>query len=138
MPFKRRRRSRGYAPRRVSHRRLGRLRGRFHRRRDRRFSIIGTTGAIGSIFAGATNHKSLGSWVVDFATGKETDFANKAPYMLSDTIAQFTGYSYMDGTWNIPVGTVVLIGSSIAASIAGRFGNKYLRNIPMLGRYVKM
>jgi hypothetical protein len=138
MPFKkRRRRSRASAPRRVSHRRLGRL---FHRRRDKRFSIIGTAGAIGSIFAPAPNHMSLGQWLVDFATGKTptSEIGNKMPYVISDTIAQYTGYSFMDGTWNLPTGTIVLIGSSIAASIAGRFGNKHLKNIPFIGKYVKM
>jgi len=122
----------------------GRRRGRFsrfrRRHKDRRISIIGTTGAVDSIFAGASNHKSLGSWAVDFATGKESmsDFGNKAPYILSDTIAQYTGYSFIDGTWNIPMGTLVLIGSSIAAGIAGRFGNKYISRLPFVGKYIKM
>jgi hypothetical protein len=138
MPFRKKRRygrSRASAPRRS--RGFG-FRRHFRRHRDKRFSIIGTAGTVGSLFAGATNHKSLGSWVVDFATGKETDFANKAEYMLSDGIAQYIGYSFKDGTWNLPTGTIVLIGSSIAAGIAGKFGNKYLKNIPMLGKYIKM
>ena len=129
-------RRRSYKP---SFRRVRHWRPRFRtHKKDKRFSIIGTSGAVGSLFAGAANHKSIGSWIVDFAQGRETDIGNKAPYMMSDLIAQYTGYSYMDGTWNIPTGTLVLVGSSIAAGVAGRFGNKYLKNIPLIGKYVKM
>jgi hypothetical protein len=128
-------------PKKKHHRRLARARKYFHRKRDKRISIIGTAGAVGSLFVGdSAGHKSLGAWAMDFATGKipMTDIGNKAQYILSDTMAQYTGYSYIDGKWSIPMGTVTLIASSIAASIAGKFGNKYIKNLPFIGKYVKM
>jgi len=117
------------------------FRGRFRRRggKDRRFSIIGTIGAVGSLFVSRdTTHRSLGQWTMDFATKKEELNADKIQYALSDGIAQYTGYCFKDGSWGIPTATVVLVASGMAASIAGRFGNKHLKKIPMIGRYVKM
>jgi len=108
-------------------------------KRDRRMSIIGTAGAIGSIFVPRdSGHMSLGQWILRFARGEETDLGAKADYILSDTIAQYIGYNFKDGTWGIPMATVVLAGSGFAASVAGKFGNKYISRVPYVGNYIKM
>lgn len=122
-------------------RRRSSFRARFRRRggKDRRFSIIGTIGAIGSFFVPRdSSHRSGGQWALDFAQGKEQINADKITYALSDTVAQYTGYNFKDGSWGVPMATVVLVASGLAASVAGRFGNKHLKKIPMIGRYVKM
>lgn len=114
---------------------------RFRRRggKDRRFSIIGTIGAVGSLFVPRdSSHRSLGQWIMDFASGREKDVAGKMEYILSDTLAQYVGYSFKDGSWGVPMATVTLIGSGIAASVAGRFGNKHIKKLPVVGRYIKM
>jgi hypothetical protein len=118
-----------------------RFRKYFRRHKDKRISIIGTAGVVGSLFTPQISniaHMSLGEWIVRIVKGQEPDIVHKVDYVLADTLAQYTGYHFKDCSWGIPMGTVVLLLSGVASKVAGKFGNKYLKNVPLVGKYVKM
>jgi len=120
---------------------MGRKR-RARRRRGRpkrKLSIIGTTGAIGSLFVpqGRSGAMSMGQWWLEWAT-KKRQFRNEdVQAMLYDGVAQYTGYHPNYG-WGIPWATVTLIGSGIAAKAANRFAGRYVSDIPFIGKYIKL
>jgi len=58
-------------------------------------------------------------------------------HFVADTVAQYTGYDFRDGSFGIPMATVTIVASGIAAKIANKFGGKYLKNVPFVGKYVK-
>lgn len=127
--------------------RLGRVRRsrpwhRFRRtHRDKRIPIISTIGGIGSIFASRDSaHASLGSWVANTLTGQSPNLMEPTNLMncAADTIAQYTGYDFRNGSWAIPTASLVLVGSSLASQFVGRITkNKTFSNIPIVGKYVK-
>jgi hypothetical protein len=110
------------------------------RHKDRRISVIGTVGAVGSTFAprvGST--MGIGQWVLNTLLGKSPNLTEQDGFYngVSDMIAQYVGYDPRFGNWGIPSGTITLIGSAIAAKIANKFGKGTIERLPWIGKYVK-
>jgi hypothetical protein len=106
-------------------------------RKDRRLSIIGTTGLIGSMFAPAAGRMSAGEW---FTTGKIFNPQGKDLYdFANDLLAQYTGIDTREGwpRFSIPWGLVTVVASQLGAKAVQKFGGKALNNIPIVGKYVK-
>ena len=119
---------------------MRRVRRKARRRRPKRkLSIIGTTGAIGSLFVpqGRPGAMSMGQWILEWVTKKRQFRTEDVQAMLYDGVAQYTGYHPKMG-WGIPWATVTLIGSGIAAKVANRFAGRYVSDIPFVGKYIKL
>lgn len=103
--------------------------------------IIGTMGAVGSFFVPRdASHASPAQWVVDTFTHGRLDMTKNpdAPrQMLADTLATYIGYDFRDGSWGIPMGSVVLVGSQVASKLVTKFAGNPLAKIPYVGKYVK-
>jgi hypothetical protein len=116
--------------------RFGRRRGH----RDKRIPIIATVGGIGSIFAPRTSGQmSLGAWVVNTLQGGHPSLTdpNGPLNMAADTVAQYLGYDFRNGSWGIPTASVVLVGSGLASKLVNRFAGNTFKNIPIVGKYIK-
>jgi len=113
----------------------------YRRKKDKRISLIGTAGAIGSIFI-PRGHKdawSMGKWLVDWATGVREVHPDYMNAFLADTVGQYTGFDWREDQprWAIPWATVAIIASGFAAKIANKFGGQYLSKTPLIGKYIK-
>jgi hypothetical protein len=103
--------------------------------------IIATIGGVGSLFAPRdSNHMSLGGWVANTVTGQSPNLMEPTNIMnmAADTVAQYTGFDFRNGSFGVPTATVVLVGSALASQIVGRITkNKTFSNVPIIGKYVK-
>ena len=121
-------------------RRFRRARPYHRRRRDHRLSILGTASVVGSIFTGGSNNpnrRSLGMDLMEYANGQRKATADNITWTLADTVEQYVGYNYKANRWSIPFGTVVLIAGAVASKVAGKYGNRYLSGIPLIGKHIK-
>ena len=112
----------------------------YRRRKDKRISLIGTAGAVGSIFVPRrAEQKSMGSWLKEWVTGERQFNPADMEHFLGDTVGQYTGFDWRSGqpTFSIPWATVTIIATGIAAKVANKYGGKYLKNLPIVGKYVK-
>jgi len=110
------------------------------RRKDKRVSLIGTAGAVGSVFVPRTpSQMSMGSWLMQWMKGERAFCTEDVEHFLGDTVGQYTGFDWREGQaqWSIPWATVTLIASGIASKVANKYGSKYLKNVPVIGKYVK-
>jgi len=107
------------------------------RRTQKRISLIGTAGAIGSVFVpqGRSGAWSMGRWLEKWAKSGKIPSQDVQP-MLYDTMGQYIGYHPTQG-WGIPWATVTIIGAGIASKIANKYGGQYLRNLPWIGKYIR-
>ena len=121
-------------------RRVRRYRARPRRKKDRRLSIIGTAGAVGSVFVPRrAEQMSMGAWLKQWTTGERQFQAEDVEHFVADTVGQYTGFDWRAGQpmFSVPWATVTIVASGIAAKIANKFGGKYLKNVPIVGKYVK-
>lgn len=58
--------------------------------------------------------------------------------MTADTIAQYTGYDYRNGSWGIPTGLAVTVGSALASQLVGKFAKDPFGKIPIIGKYLRL
>ena len=120
-------------------RRYIRKRG-YRRKKDKRISLIGTAGAIGSIFVPRDGQMSMGQWLMEWANGtRQFGQGEDINHFLADTVGQYTGFDWREGAvkWKIPWATVTIMTTGIASKVANKFGGRYLRNVPLIGKYVK-
>lgn len=125
----------------LAKRRSYKRKARRRRRKDKRISLIGTAGTVGSVFIPRTPQQmSMGSWLYQWMTGQRQFRTEDMEHFLGDTVGQYTGFDWRQGQpqWSIPWATVAIIASGIASKIAGKYGNKYMKNIPLIGKYVKL
>jgi len=110
------------------------------RTRDRRISLIGTAGAVGSIFIPRRPEQaSMGQWFKEWALQEREFKPDDMNDFLADTVGQYTGFDWRKDQpqWSIPWATVAIVASGFAAKIANKYGGKYLKNLPMVGKYIK-
>ena len=58
--------------------------------------------------------------------------------MVGDAMGQYIGWNPIANKIGLPTGTLVILGSSIAAKIAGKYANPQIKKIPLIGSYMKM
>ena len=124
----------------VARRRRGRYRAKRRRRRDKRISLIGTAGAVGSVFIPRRPEQaSMGQWLKEWAMQERPFDTKEVNDFLADTVGQYTGFDWRKDQpqWSIPWATVAIVASAFAARIANKYGGKYLKNVPFVGKYIK-
>ena len=110
------------------------------RRKDRRISLIGTAGAVGSMFVPRTpDAMSMGQWLKEWLTQEREFKPEDMNDFLADTVGQYTGFDWRENKarWSVPWATVTIIATGFAARIANKYGGKYLKNLPLVGKHIK-
>lgn len=113
---------------------------RFHFRRHhypKKLSIIKTVGAVGSLFAPRQGYTSIGQSLLNLIQGTWRLDENSLRETARNGIAQYTGFDINDGSFGLPTGTLVLIASGIASSVANRFGRNSFEGIPIIGKKLR-
>ena len=120
--------------RRKSRRYFSRIRRRGGHK-DRRLPILPTIGLATSQLSGlGSNRMGQDGPIGEFMKTKNVN------YLLHDELLTFTGYDIVDGSWSPfeAKGLLVVIGTTLASKLAGRFVNPTIKKIPILGRYIKL
>ena len=122
-------------------RRIRRYRAkRRKRKKDKRISMIGTAGAVGSVFVPRRPEQaSMGQWLKEWMTQERAFDTKDVNDFLADTVGQYTGFDWRKDQpqWSVPWATVAIVASAFAAKIANKYGGKYLKNLPLVGKHIK-
>ena len=118
----------------VAKRRYVRRRVTRRRRPKRKISIIGSIGAVGSVFAPAEGRTSMGEWIRQWLSGERPiGQGEDMMHFANDTLAQYTGIDTRQNfpRFSIPWGLVTIVATQLGSRLIAKTGaNKVFNNLP--------